>query len=258
MLVLTIYIVKIVTAKSRLFTLVAVLQYILLTLLLCYYDRLLFKAGYEKMVKKNNLLCKRLSVVTRLLTPATMVTLSRIAITPFVVTAIANHQWQWGFFLLFVAGVSDGLDGFLARSMGHETVLGRLLDPIADKILIVSTFAALALASPSELMIPFWFVWLLVGREACMLIGSVVMVVLGRKHSGDKLVIAPTMWGKLTTCVQLLFIGWLLLCYFFSWVPARTYSISFAIVLLLSFGSFVQYASIALRFIFSVVSCAKK
>ena len=182
----------------------------------------------------------------RFITPATIITFMRIVLTPIVAYCIAMHCWRLSLTLLVIAGLSDGLDGFVARFCGHETTFGRLFDPIADKFLLLSSFSALAYTGPEHLAIPHWFVWLLIARESCILLGSLILLIHTRFSRGTQSydAIAPTRWGKMATCVQLLFVGWLLLCYLFGWVPIRTYIIGFAGVVLFAVISFIQYAGI--------------
>lgn len=185
----------------------------------------------------------------RVMTISNLLTLSRILFTPFIVLAIVRSSWTCAFFLLVVAGVTDMLDGYLARWLGQETKLGVLLDPIADKILLLSCFSALAWSQPPGLVVPIWFVWLLLVREACIVLGSVFVLWYADHRHQPQPPIGPTKWGKLTTLVQLLLIGWLLVCYFFSWVPAKTYWLTFSCVVLVTLASFVHYASIGLHYV---------
>ncbi|MBE0702179.1 MAG: CDP-alcohol phosphatidyltransferase family protein, partial [Afipia sp.] len=88
------------------------------------------------------------------------ITLGRIVLVPLVVWAIAASQMTVAFVLFAVAGLSDAVDGFLAKRFNMTTELGALLDPIADKALLVSIYVALGITGA----IPRWLVILVVSR----------------------------------------------------------------------------------------------
>src|SRR6185369_9620512 len=90
-----------------------------------------------------------------------LITLGRILLVPFVVWAIASGAMWIAFVLFLVAGVSDGVDGFLAKRFNMTTVLGAYLDPLADKALIVSIYLTLGING----FIPRWLVILVVSRD---------------------------------------------------------------------------------------------
>ena len=77
------------------------------------------------------------------LTLANGVTAVRLVLVPFIATALLNHDYEDAFWMTLVAGASDAVDGFIARFFGHKSVVGAYLDPIADKILIVTLFGLL-------------------------------------------------------------------------------------------------------------------
>lgn len=190
-------------------------------------------------------------VLKRIVTISNLLTVARIFFCPFIVHAILHAHWTTAIVLVSIAGISDGLDGFFARLLGQETWLGKMLDPIADKILLLSCFASLAWSRPPGLVVPQWFVLLLSFREATIVLGSLYVLWFARRRHEERPDLGPTIWGKLTTCMQLLFITWLLLCYIFSWAPAKTYGITFAGLVLLSVASFVQYVRIGVRYVSS-------
>jgi cardiolipin synthase len=126
-----------------------------------------------------------------------LITLGRILLVPIVVWAISYPGMMWLAFVLFVvAGVSDGVDGFLAKRFGWTTELGAYLDPLADKALIVSIYLALGIND----QIPRWLVILVVSRDI-LIVGGIMLSWL----MGDPLKIKPLLVSKLNTVAQILF-----------------------------------------------------
>ena len=175
-----------------------------------------------------------------------LLTISRIFIAPFIVLGIFYNYWYLVFFLLVVAGLTDFFDGYLARKFNQGTVLGACLDPIADKILLVSTFSALAMIDSPSFKVPFWFVFFLFFREIIILGGTLFLFLTGKDFK-----VSPSIAGKMTTFFQLSFIFWIFACYFFGWNPIKTYSVLIVILALFSFISLFQYGMIGLRYFFS-------
>jgi cardiolipin synthase len=97
--------------------------------------------------------------------------------------------------LFVLAGISDFLDGFLARRLGQETALGAWLDPVADKVLLVGLFFALSWQG----VFPLWFIMLVIGRDAAIVSG-----VLWLRHQGRTVPVRPTAISKINTAFQML------------------------------------------------------
>jgi len=115
---------------------------------------------------------------------------------PVVVWAIAIGQLQWAFVVFMVAAISDGIDGFLAKRFGMSTQLGAYLDPLADKVMIVSIYVTLGITG----VVPLWFVILVVSRDL-MIVGAIILSWL----VGNPLTIKPHIVSKLNTAAQILF-----------------------------------------------------
>jgi cardiolipin synthase len=112
--------------------------------------------------------------------------------------------------IFLVAGVTDGLDGLLARKLQQKTVLGSFLDPMADKILLTAAFVTLSVPSlPLALHIPTWLTILTISRDVIIAL-SVLVIHLHTNHSH----FPPSLLGKCTTAVQLLTVGICLLANF--------------------------------------------
>lgn len=196
------------------------------------------------MPKNFTQLMKRISRERYPITVPTMLTLLRLVLTPFIVSAMIYQKWDIAFLLFVVAAFTDVLDGFLARSWNQKTVLGACLDPIADKILLLSTFFTLAFVDTPLFSIPKWFFWFVLAKELLQLIGAFVIW----KLKGN-LEIKPTRLGKLTTFVQVCFIVWLFACYFFKWLPIKTYWFMVSFLFMLVLATLVHYGTIGWRFL---------
>src|SRR3984893_15953492 len=99
-----------------------------------------------------------------------IITLGRILLVPFIVWAIASSQMEIAFAIFVIAGVSDAVDGFLAKRFNMASDLGALLDPLADKALLVSIYVALGIWGA----VPRWIVILVVSRDI-MIVTAVIV-----------------------------------------------------------------------------------
>jgi cardiolipin synthase len=152
-----------------------------------------------------------------------IITLVRLVAVPVVVLLIMEGAYGWAFALFVAAGVSDAIDGTIARHVpGQASELGRYLDPIADKALLVSIFVTLGITGG----IPGWLVLLVVSRDVLIVGGVLLAWVVARPVP-----IVPLMISKTNTVAQILFaavvladlgVGWRLdaLVFILSWVVA--------------------------------------
>ena len=125
-----------------------------------------------------------------------LITVARILMVPVVVWAIASRQMQIAFLLFLAAGVSDAVDGFLAKRFGMASELGAHLDPLADKALIVSIYVALGITDA----IPRWVVILVVSRDI-LIVGGVMFAWFLDKP----MLVKPLLVSKLNTAAQIVF-----------------------------------------------------
>ena len=125
-----------------------------------------------------------------------LITLGRILLVPVVVWSILTDNMFLAFVLFLVAGVSDGVDGFLAKRFDMTTELGAYLDPLADKALIVSIYLTLGING----VIPLWLVILVVSRDI-LIVGGIMLSWL----MGNPLKIRPLLVSKLNTVAQIAF-----------------------------------------------------
>lgn len=99
-----------------------------------------------------------------------MITIGRLVLVPLVIAMIGRGEWQFAFFAFVLAGVSDGVDGYIARRFSMRSELGAYLDPLADKALLVSIYVTLAIVG----VMPGWLAIVVVSRDM-MIVGAVVL-----------------------------------------------------------------------------------
>ena len=136
--------------------------------------------------------------VGRALSIPNLITLGRILLVPIVVWAITAGEMRIGFILFLAAGISDAVDGFLAKRFGMSTELGAYLDPLADKTMLVSIYVALGIME----VVPRWLVILVVSRDI-MIVGAVILSWLVDKPIPLK----PLLVSKFNTVVQIALVG---------------------------------------------------
>lgn len=118
----------------------------------------------------------------------------RVLLAPFVASAILNGRTGPALAMLAAAGLSDLFDGYLARRMGVSSRLGSYLDPLADKLLLVTVFFSEGWAG----MLPAWVVALVLGRDLLILAMAAYAMVFVQVRQ-----FPPSFWGKLSTVVQI-------------------------------------------------------
>lgn len=131
-----------------------------------------------------------------------ILTLTRVLLIPFFVIFIIDKHFGWALITFVIAGITDGIDGLLARITHQRTELGAYLDPIADKLLLFSAFITLAIVE----IIPSWLVVIVVTRDIIILIGFLVMVLTS--HHPE---IKPSLLSKMTTAFQIVTVALVLL-----------------------------------------------
>lgn len=133
----------------------------------------------------------------KLFTAANMVTLGRLCAVPLIMFALVRERLDWVSGIFLFAAVSDALDGWLARCCGGN-LLGKIMDPIADKFLLVTMFVSLAWLR----LLPEWLTFLVVFRDAV-----IVGVVVAMKWSGMRVEIRPAFLSKANTFLQIVLIA---------------------------------------------------
>ena len=135
---------------------------------------------------------------TTLLTLPNVITFARLCAVPLSVWLVMEHQFAQAFFLFVAAGLSDAVDGWLARRNGGGNSVGALLDPVADKALLVTMYVTLAAVK----VLPDWLAILVVFRDVVIVGGVVVLSLLG--HS---VLIRPLYISKLNTALQIVLVA---------------------------------------------------
>ena len=151
---------------------------------------------------------------------------------PVVVWAIAADQLRLAFLLFLAAAVSDAVDGFLAKRFGMKTEFGAYLDPLADKVLIVSIYVTLGITG----VIPLWIVILVVSRDF-MIVGAIILSWL----IGRPVKIRPHMVSKLNTGMQIVFAGLVLAAYGYNFNAGPVLTLVMALVAVLTLLSVGLY-----------------
>lgn len=178
------------------------------------------------------------------LTFPTVLTLVRLISTPVIVSAMIKQRWGVAFWLIVVSSLTDLFDGYIARTFNQKTLLGAMLDPLADKLLVLSVYFTLAFVQSPLFSIPLWFVLLVLLKELILISGILFLY-----FKKDFLDIKPTLLGKITMVMQILFIIWLFACYFFHWLPVKTYYTALGALLVLVLSSLCQYGKIGFKYL---------
>ena len=141
-------------------------------------------------------------MLRQLLTAPNQLTLLRLIFIPFIIINIVDHNYGWALILTSAAGVSDGLDGVLARALKQQTVLGQYLDPIADKLLLSTLFLVLSIVH----LIPWKYTVLVFSRDLCIVATSAALYATTTLRD-----FRPSIFGKINTGAQVLAVFFVLL-----------------------------------------------
>jgi CDP-diacylglycerol--glycerol-3-phosphate 3-phosphatidyltransferase len=160
------------------------------------------------------------------MTVSNHITIARVLLIPVFIGGLMYYKrsieeggdvefYRWlAVISFFTAAVSDGLDGFIARRWNQRSKLGAVLDPIADKALVVSALVCLSLLHlPGFDPIPLWFLILVLSRDAIIVAGCLCL-----HYARHHIQIAPHWTGKTATCLQMVTISWILLR--LDWIPS--------------------------------------
>jgi cardiolipin synthase len=130
----------------------------------------------------------------RILTVPNQLTFLRLGFLPFFIILILYRRYSWALAILLLAALTDSMDGMLARTLHQKTALGAYLDPIADKLLLSSSFVSLALDG----QIRWWLTILVLGRDVLILItAAVILATVGYQP------FPPSIYGKMTTALEI-------------------------------------------------------
>jgi cardiolipin synthase (CMP-forming) len=185
-----------------------------------------------RLGKRGEIVIVRKNMQASALNLANLLTLLRFGLVPIVIVAIINKQWTLAFVLFVTAGVTDAIDGFVARHFDMRTELGAYLDPLADKALLVSIYITMAIGN----YIPVWLAVLVVSRDI-MIIGAVIVSWL----MDNPVEINPLRLSKANTLVQISFVALMLFLLAFTLSMDMLVNISIAVVTALTLASMVAY-----------------
>jgi len=152
------------------------------------------------------------------MTTANKITIARILLVPFFIVQMiyyvrSGEEWYrlWAIASFALAAMADGLDGYIARRYNQRSELGAILDPLADKLLLVSGIVILSFNNaPYFVRIPFWLTATIISRDVIVLIGMAVI-----HYTSGKVTVKPHLTGKVATVLQMATVLWTL----FQWSP---------------------------------------
>jgi cardiolipin synthase len=133
----------------------------------------------------------------RIWTVPNQITLLRLGFLPIFLILVAYDRYPWALLVLVISGLSDGIDGLLARSLNQRSALGAYLDPIADKLLLSSSFILLAFKKK----IAWWLTIIVFSRDILILIVAVVILLISGYRP-----FPPSIFGKLTTACEIVLV----------------------------------------------------
>jgi cardiolipin synthase len=179
---------------------------------------------------------------SRIVTLPNLLTMFRMVLVPLFVSLLFYQKFAQALGVFVLAGITDGLDGLFARRFNQKSQLGTILDPIADKLLLVTSFIVLSLPSispqpkPSHFPVPFWVTAAVLSRDIFIIVGAAAInIVTG--FSGFR----PSLLGKLSTTVQIFAIVAILCAAIFPYGSGYYLPTVYALVFALALFSGVHY-----------------
>ena len=157
------------------------------------------------------------------MTTANKITILRILSIPFFVVQVLyyidsggeDHRWL-AFSSFVLAAICDGVDGYIARRFNQRSELGAILDPVADKLLLVSAIVVLSFDNEPRLdRVPLWLTATILGRDVIQAIGITMVY-----YTYGKITVRPILVGKAATVFQMVMVGWILLKWDERWLLA--------------------------------------
>ncbi len=161
-----------------------------------------------------------------------LITALRIVLVVPLAWSLLQHNFDFALLLVFVAGASDALDGFLAKHYGWTSALGSVLDPLADKLLLVVTFLSLGYLA----LVPAWLVVAVLARDIIIVTGGVAYYI-----SIGHFDMAPTLISKLNTLMQLVLVFGIVLAQVFDFPRMWMIEVGWWIVLVTTLLSGMDY-----------------
>jgi cardiolipin synthase len=129
-------------------------------------------------------------------------TLTRILLLPFFAAALIYRDYQYAILIFAVASVTDLLDGYVARLKNQVTYFGEILDPVADKFFLITSFVLLSNSG----LTPKWLTIIVISKDLIVITGSIILYFVT-----NQLKVTPSIWGKYASACQFILIGLVLL-----------------------------------------------
>jgi cardiolipin synthase len=161
-----------------------------------------------------------------------LLTILRLAAAPVLILLLKDRQFEAALIVILLAGISDGLDGFIAKRFQVQSELGAVLDPLADKILLISSFVMLGLLE----LIPFWLLVAVVFRDFLIVSGYLAVVLL---YGSAKM--QPSGISRINTVLQIALVIAVLLREVAEWPAPWLVQILIAVVLVTTLASGIHY-----------------
>src|SRR2546425_1853042 len=149
---------------------------------------------------------------SRIITLPNLLTVFRMALIPVFVSLLFYQKFLLALAVFVVAGITDGLDGLFARRFHQQSPLGRILDPVADKMMLVTSFVVLSMRNvfpapvPKHLPVPFWVTITVISRDVFILVGAAAINMVTGFRSFQ-----PSLPGKISTLVQIVAVATVML-----------------------------------------------
>ena len=166
------------------------------------------------------------------ITVATWVTLVRLCLVPVITWAVWFACWRLAGFVFLFAAATDFLDGYLARAYNEKTVLGAMLDAVADKLLMTSVLVTVLLM-PAPVVLPHWALLVVLIKELVIMGGAVLLIGFRGMRS-----IAPPFLAKMSMAGEMLLLAWILLACSYGFVVPVVLAV---VVVILALASCVVY-----------------
>ncbi|HEY7784192.1 MAG TPA: CDP-alcohol phosphatidyltransferase family protein [Pyrinomonadaceae bacterium] len=180
--------------------------------------------------------------MSRIVTVPNMLTVFRMVLIPVFVTLIFYRRFSLALAVFVLAGLTDGLDGLLARRFDQQSQLGTILDPVADKLMLVTAFVVLSLRAvfpqpvPSHLPIPFWVTVAVISRDVFIIVGAAAINIMTGFRG-----FRPSLLGKVSTTVQIIGIAAVMLAASFPYGTGYYLPTVYAVVFALAVLSGLHY-----------------
>ncbi len=177
---------------------------------------------------------------SKVVTIPNLLTFLRMALIPVFASLLFYGYSEWSLFVFFIAGISDGIDGFIARRFDQHSELGTILDPIADKLLMTTAFIILTLPHlfppVRHLPVPFWVTASVIGRDVLIIsVAAAINVITGFRD------FKPSWLGKLSTLVQVIAVVLILSAAVFPSTDGFYLPVVYVVIVALAFLSGFHY-----------------